>query len=85
MRYIFRSNAKALSTAYTHECITRNTSLFVLWMKCRNSEGVSGEQKRRSAEQGGRVLKKDRVKHILRKTSRHLCFNKKKLGRDCFA
>jgi hypothetical protein len=57
--------------------ISKNTSVFVLWLKCRNLERVSGEQQKlRSTAQGGRVLKKYRVKHPLHKTSKYSHSNK---------
>jgi hypothetical protein len=57
--------------------ISKNTSVFVLWLKCGNLERVSGEQQKlRSTAQGGWVLKKYRTKHPFHKTSKYLHSNK---------
>jgi hypothetical protein len=67
--------------------------LCVLWLKCRNMEGVSGEhQKLRSAGQEGQVLNKHHVRHPFSKLqdiwirTRHcfsLVFSRSELSLAC--
>jgi hypothetical protein len=64
---------QVLSNTYNHAHIeNKNTPVYVLWLKCWNLEGISGEhQELKSLGQGGRVSKKSRAMHPFRQTSGH--------------
>jgi hypothetical protein len=66
---------KTLSNSYALHKLKTKTSMFVLWLKCRNVEGVTGEKHElRSTGQGGQVLKKYRERHPFREKIKTCAF-----------